>query len=136
MPSTRRSHGVEGGSSIGGSAEPKLLSGGSPSESLFSGPLARERLLVATQIDEGHPPTVIVFDLMLHEGDQVPFWRNPRPTEITVRLVEHLADRIFQPVTPIHPAHDGELGSIRRPVSLLHVFKDFTWRSTVQRHPR
>ena len=119
-----------------GSREPHFIPVRRPGQSLFAVPLTRERLLLAAAVDNRHPPAVVPLDLVIHECHQVAVWRHARVTDIPARFVQHAPYRIFESVASVHPARHCELGAVRRPVRLLHVFEDFARSAAGDRDPR
>src|SRR5439155_25234534 len=51
------------------------------------------------------------------------------------RFIEHVANRVFQPGAPLNSAHNSEIRSIRRPVSIADSLEDFARRTASERHP-
>lgn len=70
---------------------------------------------------------------IIQSPQPITFWRDARMTDVTCRFVEN-ANMIFEPITPLNPAHHSELGSIGRPIGLLPIFERVAHRAAINRH--
>src|SRR5262245_22698540 len=71
---------------------------------------------------------------IVQKCDLIPLRRDARKTDPARGLVQNFADRILEPVTPTHIAHDCQILSIWRPVRLLNVFNTFSGSATNERY--
>src|SRR5262249_15503394 len=73
---------------------------------------------------------------MIQKGDSVTLWRQTRVRDPTGCLVEHFADRIFEPKPSVHSPDDCEILCIGRPIGVENVFEDLTGSASSQGHTR
>ena len=71
---------------------------------------------------------------MLEEGDTLSVRGNAWMTDPTRGFVDYLADREFKAILAAHVAHDGQLFSIRRPVSPLYAVENVARTTSVDWH--
>ena len=73
---------------------------------------------------------------MFEKRDPVASRREPEVAHVSARRIQDLADRILQPILPVHVPDDREAFAVGRPVGLSHVFEDLPRRASAERHPR
>ena len=72
---------------------------------------------------------------MFEERDPVASGREPEVAHVSSRRVQDLADRILQPVLPVHLPDDREVFAVGGPVGFSHAFEDFSRRAAAEGHP-
>jgi hypothetical protein len=65
---------------------------------------------------------------MVHESDPVAARGNARVTDPAARLVQHRADRVFEPIHRPDVADDREILTVRRPIRPVDVLEDLPRR--------
>ncbi len=109
-----------------GRREPDLLARGGPGQSLRARPARREGRLLAVSVDERDGAGVVSELRMIEERDEVALGRDPRVTDPPRRLVEDLARRKLQPVTPSGSAHESDALAVGRPGGVDDVFEEIS----------
>ena len=118
------------------SREVNVVPAGSPRQSESAFPMLSQRRPFPTQIHHRNNPTVITRRRMVDERHLIALRRNAQMADPSIRLVEHLANRILDAIAPTHFANHRQIRPVRGPVRRQNIFQHFARRSSGQRHAR